>query len=116
MRVRLDALFARNLVVPASARFTPRGARSAVTEITLRLESNVGIVDLREDFAQDQRVAAYRIEVHAGRGWREVARGTTSGYRKLERVSVGAIQRLRVTIEDAVDAPLPLRVACYRAG
>ncbi len=116
MRVRLDAIFARNLVVPASTRFTPRGARSAVTEIALRPESNVGIIDLREEIAQGQRAAAYRIEVNAGRGWREVARGTTIGYRKLERVSVGAIKRLRVTIEDAVEAPLPLRVGCYGAG
>ncbi len=116
MRSRLDALFGRNLVVPGSARFTPRGARSALTELALRRDANVGIIDLREDITQGQRVAAYRIEVYAGRGWREVARGTTIGHRKLERVSVGAIQRVRVTIEDAVETPLMLRIGCYGAG
>ena len=116
IRARLDALCARNLVVPGSARFTPRGDRSAVAEIALRPAPNVGIIDLREDIAQSQRVAAYRIEVQAGRGWREVVSGFMIGYGKLEQVSVGAIQRLRVTTEDSADLLLPLRVGCYGAG
>ncbi len=116
MRERLTALFAKNRVAAGSARWTPRGARTAVAEVALQRDANIGIIDLREDIAQGQRVAAYRVEINAGRGWREVARGTTIGYRKLERVSVGTIQRLRVTIEDAAEAPLPLRIGCYGAG
>lgn len=116
MRSRLDSLFARNLVVPGSTRLTPRSARSAVVECALRPGANVGIIDLREDVAQGQRVAAYSVEINGGRGWREVARGTTIGYRRLERVSVGTIQRMRVTIEDAAEPPLTLRIGAYGAG
>ncbi|MDZ7632172.1 MAG: alpha-L-fucosidase [Gemmatimonadaceae bacterium] len=116
MRERLDALFARNLVATGTAKFTPRGPRTAVAEVTLRPDANVGIIDLREDIAQGQRVASYRVEVSSGATWREVASGTTIGHRKLERVSVGTIRRLRVMIEDAVEAPLPLRIACYATG
>jgi alpha-L-fucosidase len=116
MRERLMAIFAKNRVAAGSARWTPRGARTAVAEVSLQRDANIGIIDLREDIAQGQRVAAYRVEINAGRGWREVARGTTIGYRKLERVWVGTIQRLRVTIEDAAESPLPLRIGCYGAG
>jgi alpha-L-fucosidase len=116
MRERLDALFARNLVAPGPARFTARSARTASIEVSLRPDANVGIIDLREDITQGQRVAAYRVEVSTGRTWRDVISGTTIGHRKLERVSVGRIARLRVTIEDAVETPLPLRIACYAAG
>jgi alpha-L-fucosidase len=125
MRTTLDTLFARNLVGSAAPVFRTTGARTAVCEIALRTPvgaraasgANVGIIDLREDIATGQRVAAYRVEVRSVRGaWREVLQGSTIGYRRLERISVGAITGLRVLIDDAVEAPRPLRIACFAPG
>lgn len=116
MRARLDSLFANNLVARGAPLWRQTGARTAVCEVALGAGANVGIIDLREDISNGQRVAAYRIEVRTRGTWREVIQGTTIGHRKLERISVGTIQRLRVTIEDAVEAPQPLRIACYGPG
>jgi alpha-L-fucosidase len=116
MRARLDTLFATNLVVPGSMQWRGTGARTARAEVSLRRGANVGIIDLRESIASGQRVAKYTIHVQSGSAWRQVAEGTTVGYRKLERISVGAVQKLRVTIEDAVEAPLPITVACFAPG
>jgi alpha-L-fucosidase len=120
MRARLDSLFANNLVTRGAPLWKQTGARTAVCEVALGMGgvagANVGIIDLREDITNGQRVAAYRIEVRTRGTWREVLQGTTIGHRKLERISVGTIQRLRVTIEDAVEAPQPLRIACYGPG
>jgi alpha-L-fucosidase len=116
MRARLDTLFATNLVVPGSMQWRGTGARTARAEVSLRRGANVGIIDLRESIASGQRIAKYTIHVQSGSAWRQVAEGTTVGYRKLERISVGAVQKLRVTIEDAVEAPLPITVACFAPG
>ena len=45
-------------------------------------------------------------------GWRTVLEGTTIGHRRLEHVIRGRPRALRLTIEDALEAPLPVRVAC----
>jgi alpha-L-fucosidase len=116
MRARLDALFATNLVAGGAPLWKLVSARTATCEVALVAGANVGIIDLREDIANGQRVAAYRVEVRARGSWREVLQGTTIGARKLERISVGTIQRLRVTIDDAVEPPQPLRIACYGPG
>jgi alpha-L-fucosidase len=47
-------------------------------------------------------VSQYIIEGANGESWTTLARGTTIGYRRLHRVSPVTINRLRLTIEDAV--------------
>jgi alpha-L-fucosidase len=45
--------------------------------------------------------------------WQELARGTTVGYRKLDRLSAAPVRRVRVTVEDAVVPPSRLRIGVY---
>jgi alpha-L-fucosidase len=93
MRARLDALFARDL---SSA-----------------LPAVVGMADLREDIAQGQRVAAYVLEGRVDGAWRELARGTTIGYRRLERFAPVRVEEVRVRVTDAVEEPLPVRAVLF---
>lgn len=50
-----------------------------------------------------------------GGAWRTIARGTTIGFRRLERVEPSRVRRLRLTIEDSVEFPDFVRVGCFSA-
>lgn len=114
MRARLDRIFATDLATGAAVRWRVTSAKTAVGEITLAAPADVGIVELREDITEGQRVAKFRLEARDGAGgWRTLMDGTTIGYRRLEHVIRGRATALRLTIEDALETPLPVRVACY---
>jgi len=50
----------------------------------------------------------------AGDGnWRELARGTTIGYRKLDRFEPVPVRLVRVVVEDGVATPRPLRIGLF---
>lgn len=113
MRARLDRIFATDLAAGAAVRWRVTSARTAVGEITLAAPGDVGIVDLREDITEGQRVAKFRLEARDTSDWRTLFEGTTIGHRRLEHVIRGRARELRLTIEDALETPLPVRVACY---
>ena len=108
MRERLDALFAEDLAAGAQRAWRVTGARTAVAELDLGRTVRVGIADLREDIAHGQYVARYTLEGLGDDGWTTLSRGTTVGYRKLDRLTPAAVRRVRLTIEDAVAAPRPV--------
>jgi alpha-L-fucosidase len=114
MRARLDAMFGDDLT--ASRRLTWRvtGERTAVGELDLGRNVVAGIADLREDIALGQNVAAWTLEGSISAGWTALATGTTIGYRRLVRFESANLQRLRLTIEDANEAPRPVELRLYR--
>ena len=113
MRDRLQALFRDDLAAGHRMEWRATGARQAVGQLNLGRREVVGIADLREDVAHGQLVARYRIEGEDAGGWRELARGTTIGFRKLDRFPPATLRRVRVTIEDAVERPRPVRLGLY---
>ena len=58
-------------------------------------------------------MARYRLEASDGGQWRTLARGTTIGFRKLDRFDPVAARRVRLTIEEAVDTPQPVSIGIY---
>lgn len=113
MRARLAAMFRADFAASRTPAWRTTGTRSAVAEVDLGRARTVGIADLREDIARGQVVARYVLEGFAGGAWRVLSRGTTIGYRKLDRFAPGQTQRVRLTIEDAVDTPRPLRIGLF---
>ncbi|MCE9602855.1 MAG: alpha-L-fucosidase [Gemmatimonadetes bacterium] len=113
MRARLDALFARDLGAGGSAAWRSTGAHAAELVLELPVAAEVGIVDLREDITAGQRVARYRLDASDGGAWRTIARGTTIGARRLERVTRRQVRRLRLTVEDAVERPEFVHLSCF---
>jgi alpha-L-fucosidase len=111
-RGRLTALFPMppGGVRPNAWRVT--GPRSGVLEIDYGHSVTVSIADLREDITRGQIVSRYELAGTNGVSWSTLARGTTIGYRKLDRFAPTKVHRVRLTLE-AVDAAQPVSVALY---
>ena len=116
MRERLETLFHEDLCANRPVERHSAGAHSAIVEIDLGQSVPVGIADLREDISRGQVVARYALEGADAGAWQTLARGTTIGYRKLDRFTPATVRRVRLTIEDAVAPPLPVRIALFAAG
>jgi alpha-L-fucosidase len=113
MGERLRAMFREDLAAGHRLEWRSTGARSAVGEMDLGRSVMVGIADLREEIARGQLVARYVIEGADAGGWRELARGTTIGCRKLDRFARTTLRRVRITIGHAVARPRPVRVRLF---
>lgn len=113
MRERLTGIFREDLAAGRRAAWRTIGDRGAVLDVELGRTVAVGIADLREDIERGQVVARYQLEGSDGGAWRTLARGTTIGFRKLDRFDPVPVRRVRVTIEDAVDPPRPVRLGLY---
>ncbi|HEV8599427.1 MAG TPA: alpha-L-fucosidase [Gemmatimonadales bacterium] len=113
LRIQLDIVFRDNVAEGSRVRWRPLGARSAAAELDLGRLRTVGIAELAEDIRQGQRVARYRLEGSDGGAWKPLASGTTIGYRKLDRFEPARMRRVRLYVEDAVDAPRPVRIRLF---
>jgi alpha-L-fucosidase len=94
----------------------PTGDRSAVCEINLGRERTVSITDLRENIAEGQVVSQYTVEGSvdpSGKQWQPLARGTTIGYRRLDRFAPTRIRGLRVTVQALGPIPRPVQIKAY---
>src|SRR5947209_2297244 len=60
----------------------------------------------QEQISEGQHVEAYRIDALTGQGWKEVARGTTIGHKKLDRIPAVEASRVRLTIDRSRGTPL----------
>ena len=109
LRARVTALFAEDFALNRRVRWRAIGPGSAVAEVDLGRTVSAGVVRLEENIVQGQRVARYAVHGSVGGAWQELVRGTTVGYRKLDRVAPVSVRRVRVTVEGVV--PLtPLRI------
>jgi alpha-L-fucosidase len=113
MRDRLTSLFREDLAAGHKAAWRSTGARTAVAELDLGRPVRVGIAGLGEDIEHGQVIAGYRLEGASGGQWQTLSRGTTIGFRRLDRFRSQPVRRVRLHIEDAVASPRPVRVALY---
>lgn len=97
MRDRLDQLFGEDRAGEAQA-----GRPVTVT-----------IADLREDISRGQAVARYVLEGMVEGRWRELSRGTTIGYRKLDRFEPVTVTGARIRVEEALGEAAPVEVRLY---
>jgi alpha-L-fucosidase len=84
-------------------------------EVSLEGAPAVAIAELRENIRNGQAVARYRLEGYDGAGWSVLARGTTIGHCKLDRLAPGSPRRVRLTVEDAIDWPVQVRLSLFAA-
>jgi alpha-L-fucosidase len=87
---------------------TPDWENEPSLSITLPTPQQVNVVMLQEHIQSGQRVEKFTVEVWdahqwstAGSGWREVAAGTTIGYKKLVRFPTIQTDRVRVRFADS---------------
>jgi len=110
MRAALDQRWA-GVIAHASQAWRVTGPTTAELSVRFRALQSVSTIDLREDIAQGQRVARWTLATTDGSP-RELASGTTIGYRHLRRIAPSAVTSLTVTVE-TVDAPVPISCAAY---
>jgi alpha-L-fucosidase len=89
------------------------GGEARGQTLVLRAPVTFDTTVLGEDIRHGQAVAAYTIEVEQGGGWQEVARGTTIGYKKIDRFAPVTASRVRVTVREALAAPHLLRFSLH---
>ena len=107
-RERLNAMFARDLSQGAKTTWRVTGPRSGELQVSLGAPAAVGMARLEEDISRGQRVSSYRLLADD----KEVARGTTIGYTKIDRFSVATVSNLKLVVE-TVDEPERIRVGLF---
>jgi alpha-L-fucosidase len=115
MRAALDRMRASDATIHARVRWQPAGPRSTVATIDLPRAVAIAIAELREDIAHGQVVARYTLEGRTGTtdAWRPLSTGTTIGHCKLDRFPTAPIRGVRLTIEEALDSPRPVRIRLF---
>lgn len=72
------------------------------------------VAAIAEDIKQGgQRIEGFALDALDGTDWREIARGTTVGWKKLLRFPTVETTRLRLRILRSRAFPLPLFLSCY---
>src|SRR5690606_27110585 len=90
------------------------GDEEAWLELELGAPGTFNVVRLQEPIAMGQRVAGYRVDVQRNGAWETVIRGTTIGYKKLDRLEEPiSTDRVRIVIEDALSLPLLAETGLY---
>jgi alpha-L-fucosidase len=74
---------------------------------------DVAVIDLRESIEDGQRVGKHVIEARELGGWREIARGTTIGCRRLHRITMRSLRELRVRVEECTAPARALDIRAY---
>ena len=111
---RRAALFGELLVPRGSASWRVTGARTATLEVPLIRTAPVSVLALEEPIEHGQAVARFTVWAEGTNGtWSMLARGETVGHRRLVRCESGPVRRLRVTVDDALRPPRPLRVSAW---
>lgn len=67
---------------------------------SLKPESEINVVMLQEDISKGQRVESFTVEALTEKGWQEIGKGTTVGYKRLLRFPAVKASQLRVKINE----------------
>ena len=81
----------------------------------LKPKSEINVVMLREDISKGQRTEAFTVEALTAGGWKEIAKGTTVGYKRLIRIPAIEATQLRVKIDACRLTATISEVAAYYA-
>ena len=106
-------IFADNRVKGGLKAWTARPGDTRVYQ--LKPKSEINVVMLREDISKGQRIEAFTVEALTADGWKEIAKGTTVGYKRLIRIPAVEARQLRVKVDACRLAANISEVAAYYA-
>jgi alpha-L-fucosidase len=84
---------------------TDDGVTEASLELDLGAAVTFNVTRIEEAISLGQRVEAYRIEGFSDGAWKAIAKGTTIGRKKLDRVQPVTASKVRLVIEKARACP-----------
>jgi alpha-L-fucosidase len=100
---------------PQSYWTTEEGVESATLEVHLARTLTFNRALLQENIAVGQRIESFRLEAWAGKSWRELARGTTIGYKRLLTFAAVTSARVRIVIERSRTSPTLSSFGLFKA-
>lgn len=106
-------IFTDNRVKGGLKAWTARPGDTRVYQ--LKPKSEINVVMLREDISKGQRMEAFTVEALTADGWKEIAKGTTVGYKRLIRIPAVEARQLRVEVDACRLAANISEVAAYYA-
>lgn len=92
---------------------TPEGISHATLELDLGTERKFNRIMLQEHIRTGQRIEEFRLETWDGDKWREFARGTTVGYKRLLRIEAVTSRRIRLVIAQSRSSPALSKLGLY---
>ena len=92
---------------------TEEGVNTAVITITLPEKRKLHMAVIKENIRNSQRIEAFTVECHHGKGWKPLYSGTTVGYKKIARFRPTLTDTVRITITDSRVAPNISHIALY---
>ena len=112
-RARLTSLFGHDLARDARRASSVGTLGWPQVELDLGRSVTIGIARLAEDITRGQSVARYTLYGGVDRDWEVLSHGTTIGYAKLDRFEPVMVRRVRLAIENAVEAPEDIVIRLY---
>jgi len=88
---------------------------AATVDIDLGRECTFNVAELAEHIASGQRISEFYLEALTSSGWKEFARGTTVGYKRLFRFEPVTASKVRLRILDARVCPTVSGLGLYFA-
>ncbi len=95
---------------------TPADEVQASFEVDLGGPASFDRAMLQEMITEGQRVEAFKLDARVDGQWKEVAKATTIGYKRLLRFPAVTADRVRVTILDSRDCPTIREFGLYKAS
>ena len=92
---------------------TPDGTDAATLEIRLPTQRRFDRASLQEHIAASQRIEQLALDAWVDGEWREIARGTTVGYKRLLRFEAVETDRVRIRILQSRIRPTLAEVGLY---
>lgn len=88
---------------PFTCWHTADGVTSATAEVRLKQPATINVIKLQENVRDfGQRVESFAVDVMTSAGWKEIARSTTIGFRKMVRLSESVCaDQFRIRFTDA---------------
>jgi alpha-L-fucosidase len=112
-RGKLTSMFETNAARGAAVTWRVTSPRGADMEVHLARDASISTVRLEENITLGQSVVRYALFGADTGAWRELTRGSTIGYAKLDRFAPTTVRKLKLVIEDALDVPEPIGLAAY---
>lgn len=137
----LDVTFAENLAADKKAQATSQWARSpkykadnatdadidsywaakegdtkAALTINLGEAETFNVLMLQEPIRLGQRIAQFVVEAQNNGKWRQIAKGTTIGHKRLLRIEPATAAKIRIKIVQANNTPAISNIGLYRSN
>lgn len=82
-------------------------------EVSLPEPAKIDHVVTTEDIAQGERVLEYVIEGFCGVEWKELARGTAIGHKKIDKIAPAEVSKVRIRVLKSAEPPVIRKLALY---